>query len=70
MSKETTKALVSENPNKVYEEWFVTFIEGEPEKIKKIRGNIKIRAEEADTLNLSASAPEATNPRMYFLANE
>jgi hypothetical protein len=68
MSKETAKPPVFENPNRVYEEWFVTFIEGEPEKVKKIRGNIKIRPDEAETLNLSASAPEATNPRMYFLA--
>jgi hypothetical protein len=38
------------------------------EKLKKIRGNVKITEEEAETLNAGATSPGAVNPIMYFKA--
>jgi len=40
------------------------------QKLKMIRGNVKITQETADTLNAGASSPDAVNPIMYLLPGQ
>lgn len=50
----------------VYEEWRMELVGKELQKLKKVRSNVKITEEEAETLNVGATSPGAVNPIMYF----
>lgn len=50
----------------MYEQWRMELVNGKLEKLKMLRGNVKITEEEADILNAGATSPGAVNPIMYL----
>jgi len=57
-----------------FEEWRMERVavgdDSRLEKLKKVRENVKITDEEADTLNSKALSPGAINPIMYLKPGE
>jgi len=66
-SKQTTQKKAAKTDPKHYEEWMVEIKEGKASKLKKLRDNVKISDEEADTLNHGALGQgNASRHVMYF----